>query len=890
MEPMKRSAPASTYRLQFHKGFTFDDASAIAPYLWELGVSHVYSSPYLQAAAGSMHGYDVVDHTRVNDELGGVEAHENFSRILGENGLGQVLDIVPNHMAIGSGNRLWWDVLENGSASRYALFFDIEWKPQEERLRDKVLVPVLGDQYGCVLDAGEIRLARKGSAFVVQAAGQEFPVAPTSLPLILNRAADVTPSDTLSFIAASFARLPVPAPDDLPTIQARHRDTVVLCGLLERLCHDDAPVCGSLEAAVEALNADKDALDELLNAQNYRLAYWKTADQQLGYRRFFDVNSLIGLRMERPHVFAETHALLLDWLRRGVLDGVRVDHPDGLRDPLTYFKSLRAASPDGWIVGEKILAATEFLRPDWPIDGTSGYDFLNHALGVLIDPAGMQKLSTIYADFTGEVTPFPVIAHDRKIAVSNEALGSDVNRLANIFVDLCESHRAHRDSTRAEVRRAIRELAGCFAVYRSYVMPQRNEIADEDRRLIHCAVQCAKDNRLDVDAGLFDFMHQVLTLQVTGHLETEFCLRFQQFTSPVMAKGVEDTAFYIYNRLVALCEVGGDPARDGLTLDQFHAYQTTMAATHPNTMTTLSTHDTKRADDVRARLAVLSDIPEDFARAIARWSPMNAKHKTRSDTAALPDTNTEYFLYQTLIGAWPIDCKRTKAYMQKAMREAKTQTSWTQNNKDYEEALDSFIERIMADSAFVAELETFVARILHSGRVNSLAQTLLKQVAPGVPDLYQGSELWDHSLVDPDNRRPVNYKHRHELLLELKGMEPETMMERMEEGLPKLHLLHSTLTLRRVHPDWFSASAAYTPLSASGPRGQHVLTFMRADRLLAIVPLHSVHTDGWDTTMLSIPDGSWRNHLTGDAIAAGEQSIATLLCRFPVALLIREEN
>ena len=819
----KLQVPVSTYRLQLHKGFTFDDASAIAQYLYDLGISHVYSSPYLQAAPGSMHGYDVVDHQRVNEELGGAEAHERFCKKFGENGLGQVLDIVPNHMAIGSQNRFWWDVLENGASSRYASFFDIDWNPQEERLRDKVLAPILADQYGRVLESGGIKVLRAGPNFFVEAAGEKFPAAPTSLPAILAKAAVYAGSDALSFTAASFGRLPTPSLEDRRTVLARHRDKVVITQFLARLCAEQYAVCEAIDRAVNELNADLDSLDDFLNRQNYRLAYWKTADQQLGYRRFFDVNSLIGLRMERAHVFEETHALILDWLRRGVLDGVRVDHPDGLRDPLEYFERLRAAAPNAWIIGEKILAAGEFLRKNWPIEGTSGYDFLNVALGLIVRPQGLADLSTVYSEFTGLTTPFPAIAHEKKIAVQQETLGSDVNRLTTLFVEICETHRNQRDYTRAEVRRAIREIAACFAIYRTYVVPldsiqsgnRKNEITAEDRRFIGRAIKCARDNRPDIDPGLFDFVEAVLTLQVNGRSESEFVLRFQQFTSPVMAKGVEDTAFYCYNRLTAMCEVGGDPARNGISLEEFHAYQQKMQSTHPSTMTTLSTHDTKRSDDVRARLAVLTEIPHEFADAISRWTALNEPRKTNS----LPDRNSEYFLYQTLVGAWPIDPERTKAYMQKAMREAKLQTSWVANNKEFEDALNGFIDAILADPAFVTELESFVSRVLLPGRINSLTQTLLKSLGPGVPDLYQGSELWDLSLVDPDNRRPVDYDRRRLLLAELANLPPAQILARMDDGLPKLHVVHQCLLLRREYPGLVRPrSRIHTRLSPPAPK------------------------------------------------------------------------
>ncbi len=838
-----------------------------------------------------MHGYDVVDHQRVNEELGGAEAHERFCKRLGENGLGQVLDIVPNHMAIGSQNRFWWDVLENGAASRYASFFDIDWNPQEERLRDKVLVPILGDQYGRVLESGGIKVLRSGPNFLVEAAGEKFPAAPTSLPAILAKAAVYANSDALSFAAASFGRLPVPSLDDRRTVLARHRDKVVITQLLARLCAEQTVVCEAIDRAVNELNADHDSLDDFLNQQNYRLAYWKTADQQLGYRRFFDVNNLIGLRMERPHVFEETHGLILDWLRRGVLDGVRVDHPDGLRDPLEYFERLRAAAPRAWIIGEKILAAGEFLRKSWPIEGTSGYDFLNVAMGVLVAPQGLAELSAVYGQFTGQSTDFPSIAHEKKMAVAQEALGSDVNRLTTIFVAICESHRSQRDYTRADVRRAIREIAACFAIYRTYIVPQsgarKNEITAEDRRSISRAIRCARDNKPEIDAGLFDFFEQVFTLQINGKLESEFVLRFQQFTSPVMAKGVEDTAFYCFNRLTALNEVGANPGRNGISLDEFHAYQQKMQATHPNTMTTLSTHDTKRADDVRARLAVLTEIPQEFAAAIARWTAMNEPDQSK----ALPDRNSEYFLYQTLIGAWPISADRIKAYMQKAMREAKQQTSWVANNKDFEDALNNFIDRIFANATFMADLESFVGRILLAGRINSLTQTLLKQTSPGIPDLYQGSELWDLSLVDPDNRRPVDYELRRRLLADLPERSPADILLRMDEGLPKLHLIQQSLLLRRQHPEWFGPQSAYLPLAATGAKAAHVIAYLRGDSVLTVAQRHTLSLKGeWHSTTLPIPAGTWHNRLTGERLQAGDASLKQLLETFPVALLTREDS
>ena len=884
--------PSSTYRLQLHKDFNFDDAAGIVDYLRLLGISHVYCSPYLQAAPGSMHGYDVVNHQKVNAELGGDAAHERFCGRLGELGLGQVLDVVPNHMSLGRENSYWWDVLENGTSSRYASFFDIDWQPQEERLRDKVLVPILNDQYGRVLQTGGIKVVRRGGKFQVECAGQTFPVAPAwSLPIILARAAEYAKSDTLSFLAASFGRLPAPEYGDRRKILARHRDKVVLFTLLTRLCAEEPGVCEAIDRTVAELNANEDGLDDFLNQQHYRLAYWKTADQQMSYRRFFDVNSLVGLRVEREHVFEETHALVLDWLRRGVLDGVRVDHPDGLRDPLEYLKRLRERAPDAWVVGEKILEPGEFLRESWPIQGTTGYDFLNTVAGVLVAPEGMAELNTVYGQFTGQPTDFAAIAREKKISVTQEGLGSDVNRLTSLLVEICESNRDQRDYTRAEMRRAIREVAACFPVYRTYVVPERDEITEEDRGYIAQATECAKQNRLDIDGGLFDFMRDVLTMVVKGKKESEFLQRFQQFTGPVMAKGVEDTAFYCYNRLTGMNEVGSDPGLNGLSVAEFHAYCGKMQATHPMTMTALATHDTKRSDDVRARLAVLSEMPGRFGSAVQRWARMNGEFRTGS----MPDRNTEYLYYQTLIGAWPLPVERAQAYMLKAAREAKQQTTWVANNQEFEGALHLFIERTLAHAPFVREVEQFVDRVKEAGRVNSLAQTLMKHTAPGVPDLYQGTELWDLSLVDPDNRRPVDYEERRRLLNELMAMRGEDVaaqvMARVEEGLPKMWTIHQALRLRRERPEWFGAEAGYTPLAVDGAKRDHVIAYLRGERVVTVVPRLIVKLLGtWRDTTVLLPEGRWRNCLTGAVLSGGRSAVRGMLKDFPVALLVREDE
>jgi (1->4)-alpha-D-glucan 1-alpha-D-glucosylmutase len=871
--------------VQLHKGFTFDDASAVADYLQRLGVSHVYSSPYLQAAPGSMHGYNVVDPERVNEELGGEAGHRRFCQRLSETGLGQILDIVPNHMATRRQNRYWWDVLENGPSSRYATWFDIDWNMPEVRLHNKILIPVLGDQYGRVLSQNQIRIEHEAEHFQARYMENLYPIAPRSLALPLTKAAQYAENPTLNFIADSLARLPVPDAYDTEMVLSRHRDKIVIYDLLRRLCAEQPTVTAAIDRAVAELNADHDALDAFLDLQYYRLAYWRTADQDLGYRRFFDVNTLIGLRVERAHVFRATHRLVLEWLANGVLDGVRVDHPDGLRDPKQYFDRLRENAPDAWIAAEKILEPQEELRKEWPIEGTTGYDFLNLCNRLLVKEEGLKEIVKAYAAFTQEPVDFEDIVHEKKMNVEHELLGSDVNRLANLFVGICEGNRDRRDYTRAEIRRALREIAACFSVYRTYVVPGGDQPASEDQHLIDKAVEEAKVNRPDLDPALFDFMGDVLAWRARGDLEGEFLLRFQQFTSPVMAKGVEDTALYCFNPMIGLNEVGSAPQAGALTLEAFHDHLARVQASHPYTLNTLATHDTKRSDDVRARLAVLSEVPGLWKSTLRKWSRANAHFKT----GMYPDRNTEYFLYQTLIGAWPISAERLVAYMEKATREAKQQTSWTAQNQPFDDALRNFIEQILTSQEFSLELRSFVSRIQEPGRINSLAQTLIKLTAPGIPDTYQGGELWDLHLVDPDNRGVVDYDARRLMLSRLEhGMSPEEVLQDFDSGLPKLWVIYKALHLRRENPEWFGAKADYSALYARGSKKEHLVAYLRGTRIATVAPRWPFSLGSWSDTSVELPRGTWRNALTGDGVKGGTIRVETLLERFPVALLIHE--
>ena len=878
-----RRIPRSTYRLQLHAGFTFEDAGAVAAYLKDLGISHVYCSPYLQAAPGSMHGYNVVDPEKVNEELGGEGGHQRFCDRLRELSLGQVLDIVPNHMATGPENRYWWDVLENGPSSRYAAWFDIDWHSDEVKLQNKVLIPVLGDRYGQVLSANQLKIEQQCSWFLIRYGENRFPLSPRSLAIPLAEAARTIDSPELSFIADSLMRLPAPQAPDYDLVLSRHRDKSVIYDLLHGLCRRQPETAEAIGKAIADLNRNLDALDEFLNQQHYRLSYWRTADQELGYRRFFDINTLIGLRVERSEVFDATHRRLADWLQKGVVDGVRVDHPDGLRDPEQYFQRLRSKSAEAWIIAEKILQPHETLPAGWPVEGTTGYDFLNVCNGLLMNRDGLRELGAVYQDFVREEIDFESLARNLKLNVEREALGSDVNRLTSIFVEVCENNRDRRDYTRAEIRRALREIASCFSVYRTYVVPPRDQITDDDRREIDAAVAAAKARRTDLDAGLMDFMGDVLALRARGRLESEFVLRFQQFTSPVMAKGVEDTAFYCFNRMIGLNEVGGSPDRNGLGMAEFHHYCAHTQARTPGTMNTLATHDTKRSDDVRARLAVLSEIPARWRATVNRWLRRNAQFKI----GGAPDRNTEYFLYQTLVGAWPIASDRLKVYMEKAVREAKQQTSWTQQNREFEEALSLFIDRILGTPEFVADVESFVSLLRMPGYVNSLTQTLIKMTAPGVPDTYQGGELWDLRLVDPDNRTPVDYDLRRSFLEQLRrGLTVEEVVGRMEEGLPKMWVIHRCLKLREEKPHWFGAEAGYAPLEATGPRQENLVAYRRGEHVIACGTRESAGLGGrWAATRLDLPPGRWTNVLTGETWPGGPLRVQSLLHRFPVALL-----
>ena len=878
---------AATYRVQLHAGFTFDDAAAIAGYLADLGVSHLYCSPYLQAAPGSTHGYDVTDHGQLNAELGGAQAHRRLVERLAGAGLGQVLDIVPNHMALaGRANAWWWDVLENGPSSRYASYFDIDWDPPQRKLTATVLMPVLGDHYGRVLEAGELTAARQGGSFIVRYYEHEAPVSPRTLDGLLSRAAARAGSPELAELAVAHGSLPHAILTDPAAVAERHRGKEELHVRLAELCAAQPEAAAAIDAEVAALNRDPDALDELLRRQNYRLAYWGTAAEELSYRRFFNIETLAGLRVEDETVFASTHQLILELVAGGIIDGLRVDHVDGLVDPQGYLVRLRDASAGTYVVVEKILEAGEELPGSWPTAGTTGYDFLNRVNQLFVDSGNEAAIRACYARATGEHDEYAEVVHGAKLQIMREELAAEVERLTGGLADVCERHRRQRDHTRRELRDALREVVAAFPVYRSYAAPGR-PVTSADRAHVHAAVAGARQRRPDLDSELCGFIGELLVLEHPGEPEADFAVRFAQLSAPVMAKGVEDTAFYRYQPLASLNEVGGDPGRFGAPVADFHRAMSATARHWPQAMLTLSTHDTKRSADVRARISLLSELPEAWERAVDRWAQLNKRYRRNG----WPDRNAEYLLYQTLVGAWPIDSGRVSAFMEKAAKEARVHTSWVDPQAGYDDALSAFVAAVLADDGFVADLEAFLAehRLVELGRVSSLAQTALLLTCPGVPDLYQGAEVWDLSLVDPDNRRPVDYEARRRLLEAVTAAGPDAALARADEGGTKIWLIHRLLQHRRGNPGIYGPGSGYEPLILTGPSADRVLAFARTGGLVVVVPrLVGRGGAGWDGTTVALPHGTWADVLSGETVKGGDASLDALFKRFPVAVLGRE--
>lgn len=890
--------------MQLRPEFGFYDAADVAEYLAALGVSHLYCSPYLQAASGSTHGYDVVDYGWVSAELGGASGHSHLDACLKEQGLGQILDIVPNHMATTPENAWWWDVLENGPSSRYADYFDIDWHAPESRLRNKVLLPILGSHYGRVLESGDIRMIRAGAVFQVTCPGHLLPVTPDSLNLMLALAAGVSGSDELESIAAALGRLPPGTSTDGEAVHERERDGAVLLGSLARLLDEHPEVAAAVDHTIGLVNGDPDTLDAILEAQNYRVAYWRVATGgDLPYRRFFDINTLVGLRMERQDVFEATHALVLGWTASGVLDGLRVDHIDGLRDPQGYLERLRAQAGGSLVEVEKILQPGEALRGTWPVAGTTGYDFLNRVNGLFVDSRAEGPLTDLYEEVSGTTDGFAEVEIKAKHEVMELVLASDVNRLTELLVQICEQHRRYRDYTRHELHEALREFFAVLPVYRTYVNAEAGHVTPEDRAVVGAATDAARRRRPDLDPDLFVFLYRVLALELTGSREADLVMRLQQISAAIMAKGAEDTAFYRYHRLVSLNEVGGSPGCFGGSVDDFHATNAAISRAWPATMTTLATHDTKRGPDVRARLNLLSEIPDQWREAVTGWMKANDRYRT----GPWPDANIEYLMYQTLVGAHPLTEDRLLAYLQKASKEAKQYTSWTDPNPEYDAALAAFASAILGDQEFMADLAAFVAPLRVPGWINALGQSLLLLAAPGIPDIYQGTELWDFSLVDPDNRRPVDFAHRRALLSRLAHLSPEQLWAEVESGLPKLAVVRGALEQRRRYPEAFGPAGGYAPLYADGPDAHRVVAFCRGGAavcvvprlvtgLLPVAPMAGEISCAWGMaagpaweTALGLPPGRWRDAFSGRAFT-GPVALGDLWSALPVALLLREDG
>jgi (1->4)-alpha-D-glucan 1-alpha-D-glucosylmutase len=906
------SRPGATYRVQLGPGFTFDDAASVADYLAKLGVTHLYCSPFLQAASTTSSGYDVVDHSRLDERLGGEDGYARMTDKLKSLGLGQIADTVPNHMALaGRANAWWWDVLENGPASRYADYFDIDWDPPERKLTAHVLMPILGDRYGRVLEAGELQISRRGGSFVVSYFDQEAPLSPRTLDDLLASAADAAGaadeagSAELKKIAAELGNLPHALLTDPADVAERHSGAERLRGALATLAQEHPAVAAAIDAEIQAVNGDPDRLDDLLQRQNYRLAYWGTAAEELSYRRFFDIDQLAALRVERDAVFDDVHRLLVKLVTDGSIDGLRIDHVDGLADPEGYLTRLRAVTGPAYIVVEKILGPEEQLPSSWPVAGTSGYGFLNLVNKLFIDPAGEQEILAGYSRFTGQDSEFAEIAHVAKLQVMSDDLAAETERLTALLADICERHRRQRDYTRRELRESLHEVLAAFAVYRCYPRPG-HEVTFADRAKAAAAITAARQRRPDLDPELFDFIGALLLLRFDGDLESKFAVRFSQLSAPVMAKGVEDTAFYRYQPLISLNEVGGDPATFGGSVPDFHEAMTYSALHWPDAMLTLSTHDTKRSADVRARISVLSELPIAWESAIIAWADHNSKHKrrlARHGRGGWPERGSEYLLYQTLVGAWPLELSRAKEFMLKAVREAKLHTSWTDPQTDYEDALTDFIAAVLADDDFVTGLERFLAenRIVARGRLNSLAQTALLLTCPGVPDLYQGTEVWNLSLVDPDNRRLVSFATQWALLADLADAGPAQALARDDVGGPKIWLTAKLLAHRRSCPQAYDRTSGYEPLEVAGRHADRFVAFTRSGRkgsrgpspygqhhLAVVVPRLATGTaDPWTGTVVMLPEGTWTSVLTGESYPGGKISAVTLMRQFPVQVLTR---
>ena len=902
--------PTCTYRLQFNRWFTFAQAREIVAYLDALGVSDVYASPYFQASPESLHGYDIADHNKLNTAIGSRADFDAWVAQLQAHGMGQVLDFVPNHVGIANSRNEWWmDVLENGPSSKYAPYFDIDWEPLKSDLRDKVLLPILGDQYGRVLERGELQVGFEEGTFYLLYGNRRLPIAPGTyryvLQIALQNLAEYKDEHLyaeLQSILTALEYLPKRTETDPKRIAERVREKEIIKRRLERRCAEAPQVQRAIEKALVEINGKPedprsfDVLDRLLNEQSYRLAFWRVAAEEINYRRFFDVNELAAIRVELPEVFDAVHRLILELVSAGAVTGLRIDHPDGLYLPREYFEKLqqRCAKALGialpkddraiYMLAEKILTGSERLRADWSVHGTTGYDFANHVMQLLVDPVAETAITKTFHRFIDHSVPFGHLLYAKKLLVMKLALANDVDVLSNMVDRLSEQNRWYRDFTLEALSRTVRETIACFPVYRTYLEPGQ-PVSEEDRQIVERAIAAAKRRNPAMEESIFNFLRDVLLFRFPPNLDAagraahmHFVLKFQQTTGPVMAKGLEDTVFYIYNRLPALNEVGGDPQQFGISVEAFHERNIDRQRDWPATLLATSTHDTKRSEDVRARIVAISEIPELWRRSMQRWGTANHRWKQTVNDLEAPDANEEYLLYQTLLGTWPMQAngepepvptpdyiERIQAYMAKALKEAKINTSWIQPNEEWDAAMHDFVARILDSSPRNKFLPIFLPaakEIIRLGAINSLTQTLLKLTSPGVPDIYQGTEIWDYSLVDPDNRRPVDYELRCEMLKSLSNATPGELMQTWPDGRIKLFLTKHILQLRRGHADLFERGE-YLSLHATGTFAESCVSFVRRldDNWIAVVaPRLSSRIgfppigEAWQDTAIQFPE------------------------------------
>ena len=936
--------PSSTYRLQLHAGFPFAAATAMAEYLAGLGTGACYTSPYFAAMPGSTHGYDVCNHNAINPELGGREAHTQFTDRLSSLGLGHIVDFVPNHMGVATHvNAWWWDVLENGPAAAAAIYFDIDWTPVKAALHAKLLLPILGNQYGRLLERGELALKFRDGLLVLTYGDHELPINPKHVPNVLRRAtgplteslgSDSPQLHEFLSILTSLQNLPDSPGYDLALATDRQRERDVARARLSRLVVDSPQVGEQIEAAIRDVNGEPgkpesfNALHELLEAQSYRLSYWRTASHEINYRRFFDVNTLAGLRQEDPQVFASTHELLGELLAENRVHGVRVDHPDGLFDPARYFQMLQQLARDKttkdddlYVLAEKILSPGESLPRRWAVAGTTGYNYLNDLNGIYINTAEGRRMRRVYAKLTGRLEPFADVLYASKRLIMETGMASELSVLAHELERIAESNRRSRDFTLESLKDAITSVVACFPVYRTYV--DGCGWTPEDRAVVEQAIVRARRRNPAMESSLFDFLREVILPrqpEVPGEdrfyerrdgyppadadessRRQHFAMKLQQYTGPVQAKGLEDTAFYRFNMLLSLNEVGGDAERFGHTLDEFHDANARRLQERPFEMLATSTHDTKFGEDTRARLNVLSEIPDQWSREAGRWMRINRGHRTIAHGDPAPDRNDEYRFYQALLGIWPLEAQpattdlveRMKAFMMKSVKEAKIHTSWLTPNEEYENAVMRFVERTLTGQTSVRFLTAFAPlarRVSQVGMVNGLSQVAVKIGSPGVPDFYQGAEFWDLSLVDPDNRRSVDFEQRRlaledaERILALPVPERTaaiaSLVTNWTDGRIKLLLTTIGLRARRDHADLF-LTGRYLPLRTDIVVKAGLVAFARTlDDHVAIVvaprlvaPLltngHAAPLGGaaWKTSRIFLPPElaglTFRHEITG---------------------------